>query len=289
MTALLFAVALADPYLLEIGPPGRVTVQHGFTRTPDGTKASAADVAAAAKDVRFVFVGESHDSAAHHQAQADVVQALVDAGREVSVGFEMFTRENQPNLTWPAGEWDEATWLTQIRWKDQWGMDYALYKPIFEVARKHKLPLVALNVPRTIVRKVSREGYDALTEEEKAWVPTLDTTNKEHRAVFDSLIGGHPESAAMDGMYRGMVAWDMAMAQAALEWYGMSAGPKKVMVVIAGSGHVMYDRGINLRITQRTGERTVTVTSIDSEGPREVSKGIADFVFSAPPPPGRGG
>jgi uncharacterized iron-regulated protein len=51
------------------------------------------------------------------------------------------------------------------------------------------------------------------------------------------------------------------------------------MVVVAGSGHMMYGQGINYRITRKTGERTLNVMCLTSDGPREVSKGIGDFVF----------
>jgi hypothetical protein len=54
------------------------------------------------------------------------------------------------------------------------------------------------------------------------------------------------------------------------------------MVVVAGSGHMMYGQAINYRITRKTGERTLNVVCINSDGPRQVSKGIADFVSVSP-------
>ncbi len=287
VTLCALTIALADPFLLEIGTSGRVTVAPGLTDTATGTAVTVKDVAKAAEGVRFVFVGESHDSPDHHRLQADVVEALVATGRPVSVGFEMFTRDNQAKLLpWAQMPPGEAAFLEQIDWKGQWGMPFRLYRPIFQVARWHSLPLVALNIPRAWVRQVSRQGPETLTDEQKAWIPRLDVGNKDHRSVFDALIGGHPlEGPQMDRMYAAQCAWDEAMADAALSWLKEHGRPNEVMVVIAGSGHVMYGQGINWRVTKTTGEKTLSVVCIDAEGPREVSKGLAEFVFSAPAPP----
>lgn len=278
------AAALADALLLDLGTPGTVLAQPGWVRTLDGQAASPADVAAAADGVRFVFVGESHDNADHHLAQAAVIEALVARGRRVAVGFEMFTRDNQASLApWSLGRWEEATFIERAQWKTQWGFDFALYRPIFESVRRHGLEMVALNVPRQWVRDVARNGPQTLEGERRSWVPSLDLGQAGHRQVFDALMDGHPPGSALDGMYAGQVTWDTGMAQSALDAMAKSPNPNRVMVVVAGIGHMMYGQGINLRIAMRTGERTVSAACIESDGPRRVSRGIADFVFTAAP------
>jgi uncharacterized iron-regulated protein len=275
---------MLDALLLDIGTPGRVLARPGWVRTSDGSAADPAGVAAAAKGVRFVFVGESHDNPWHHQAQASVIEALVAEGRRVVVGFEMFTRDNQANLApWTLGRWDEATFLERAQWKAQWGFDFALYRPVFESVRRHRLEMVALNVPRQWVRDVARNGPGTLEGGRREWVPELDLGQSGHRRVFDSLMDGHPPGSALEGMYAGQVTWDTGMAQSALDAMAKSANPNRVMVVVAGIGHTLYGQGINLRIALRTGERTVSAVCIESDGPREVSRGVADFVFTAPP------
>jgi uncharacterized iron-regulated protein len=286
MTAVLLAAIIqADPYLLEIGARGRVVAGMGYTDLATGRAADPDDIARSARGLRFVFVGESHDQLAHHQAQADVIEALVRDGRQVVVGLEMFTRDNQGLLDpWTMGRWDEPVFIERAKWKEQWGMDYALYRPVFEAVRRHRLPMAALNIPRDWVRQVSRQGADSLTEEQRRWVPPLDLTNQDHKAVFTALIGGHPlEGQQGINMYSAQVAWDEAMAQAALDFMGGFPNPKRVMVVVAGSGHTMYGQGINWRITKRTGERTLGVVCLTSDGPREVSRGLGDFSFLSPP------
>jgi uncharacterized iron-regulated protein len=282
------AIIQSDPYLLEIGPPGRVTVQvDQIVNTSNGRPASAADVAAAARGLRFVYLGESHNSPDHHQMQANVIEALVADGRDVVVGFEQFTRPVQDSLNpWTLGWWDEATFIERSQWKTQWGFDYALYRPIFESTRKHKLPMVALNVPRDWVRAVGRGGYTALTAEQKKELPTdLYLGNANHKAVFTGLMGGHPMTGPQgDNVYSAQVLWDEGMADTALKYMDKrGASTNTVFVVVAGSGHVMYGQGINYRVERRTSQKGITMTMFDGTEPREVSRGLGDFVYMAKP------
>lgn len=274
-------LAQVDPYLLSINGEGTVHVGHGLTRTSDSRPATPADVAAAADGLRFVFVGESHDQKAHHELQAQVVEALVARGRDVVVGFEMFTRDNQASLApWSRDYWTEEQFIENANWKSQWGFDYALYKPIFDVVKQNRLPMVALNVPRDWVRQVGRGGIGVLTEEQRKWVPDPFLGNEGHRAVFTSLMGGHPMTGPQgENIYAAQVTWDEGMATSALDYMATRPNTNAVMVVVAGSGHTMYGQGINYRITRKTGERTLGVMCLTADGPREVSKGIADFVF----------
>ena len=153
---------------------------------------------------------------------------------------------------------------------------------MFDTIKLNELPMVALNVPRDWVRQVGKSGASALTEDKKTWVPDLDLSNKTHRSVFDAMVGGHPGTGA-DNMYAGMVTWDTGMAQSAMDYMGEWRNTKRVMVICVGSGHILYRQGINWRISRKTKERIVNVACIDSDKPREVSRGIADFVFVAPP------
>ncbi len=272
----------SDPYLLEIGGKGRVSIHgEGLYRTSDGKPATLAAVVEAARGVRFVFVGESHDQKAHHDMQAALIKALAESGRDVIVGFEMFTRDNQANLApWTTGRWTKEQFIENANWKTQWGFDFALYEPIFNVVRENRLPMVALNVPRDWVRQVGRNGLSALTEDQRKWVPDPYLGNDNHKSVFTALMGGHPMTGPQgENIYSAQVTWDEGMATSALDYMKGQFSSKSVMIVVAGSGHMMYGQGINYRITRKTGERCLNVMCLTSDGPREVSRGIADFVF----------
>lgn len=287
MLAFLLAAQQTDPYLLDINGAGTITVEpQMFFETRTGEFATEKDVARAAADVRFVLVGESHDQAKHHVVQAQVIRALVSAGRDVVVGFEMFTRDNQQSLApWTRGKWTKEQFIENANWKTQWGFDFALYEPIFNAVKEFSLPMVALNVPRDWVRQVGRNGLTALTEEQRKWVPDPYLGNDKHRALFTSLMGGHPLTGPQgENIYSAQVTWDEGMATSALDYMDTRFSPNAVMVIVAGSGHVMYDQCISYRIKRKTGERTLNVVCINAEGSRQVSKGIADYVFVAHEP-----
>jgi len=284
MLAALLVLQTVDPYLLPIGSRGVVrTAPDAVIRTVDGAKVNIDQVVQAAKPVRYVLVGESHTSADHHKLQARVIDALAGAGRDVIVGFEMFTRPNQASLApMTLGKWDDETFQREADWKGQWGFDYTLYKPIFDVVRQRRLPMVALNVPRDWVRAVGRGGPGALSADQKSELPELYLGNQEHRSIFNAMMGGHPPSgAAGDNTYAAMVLWDEGMADTAMKAMKWRSG-NAVMVIVAGAGHVMYNQGIGYRIKRHSGEGSVVVVAIDGSEARDVSRGLADFVYMSP-------
>lgn len=235
------------------------------------------DLAKAADGTRFVYLGEGHTNAEHHRMQAQIIEALVRRGRDVIVGFEMFTRPKQDDLNpWTLGWWSEDEFIRQSEWKTQWGYDYALYRPIFEAVKAHKLPMVALNVPRDWARTVGRKGLAGLSDDQRRQLPAdINLGWKDHKAVFAAMIGGHPMTGPSgDNMYAAQVLWDVGMADSALKyWDRCPRSSKSVLVVIAGAGHVMYGLGINGRIAQRTGDHGVTVTMVESEDKAIVAEG----------------
>lgn len=288
----LLAIGLqADPYLLDIGKAGRVTVDIGMTSTATGAQVGLNDVVKAALGKRFVLVGESHDQQAHHVTQANIINALVAAGRDVAVGFEMFTRDNQASLApWTRGMWSRDEFIEKADWENQWGFDFSLYEPIFEVVQENNLPMLALNVPRDWVRQVGREGPSVLTPEQREWVPDLYLHNERHRTVFDAMMAGHPLTGSQaENTYAAMVVWDEGMANSALDYMDSRLSRRAVMVIVVGSGHMMYGQGINYRIGRRTGEECLNVICITSEGERPVSRGLAEFVFVSRPAAGASG
>lgn len=281
------AIALIQPapidiHRLEIGQAKPIVVRTGYTDTRTGRSVTADEVAAAADGVRFIVLGESHDNLEHHQMQAEIIRALVRRGRSVAVGFEMFTRPNQGSLAnWTLGRWDEATFIERSGWKSDWNMDFALYRPIFEAVREHRLPMVALNVPRAWVRNVGRQGLTALTPEQRAELPEVVLTNQDHQKVFFAMMGGHPTEgqAAPSNIYAAMALWDEAMADSALRYMAGRPNPRAVIAIIAGKGHALYNQGIDWRIRRRAQQPTLTVIPLDAPGSQTVSSTLGDFVF----------
>ncbi|MCS7208858.1 MAG: ChaN family lipoprotein [Fimbriimonadales bacterium] len=235
----------------------------------------------------FILIGEQHDNAQHHQFQAQVIEGLVQAGRSVIVGMEMFDRTKQHSLNlWTLNRLSEAEFIEQSEWKTQWGFDFALYRPIFEVVYRHRLRLVGLNVPRSVVRQTARGGWQSVPESERMGIPEPDLTVEEHRKLFYALLGsGHPTGQAQDdNFYAAQVVWDTAMADTALRYLERTVpSPRLAFVILAGNGHVMYDMGISLRLRMRTNLPTCTITPLPpSAVPLQVRASIGDFVWLPP-------
>lgn len=272
---------LADPLRLGIGRKGELTIEPGTLVDLRTEKvAHLSDVVQAAKRSRFVFVGESHATAPHQQFEADLVQGFAKS-RPVAVGVEFITRPKQSVLDdWTRGRLAEPEFLAAVDWKGQWGFDYALYRPLFEICRTASLPLVGLNLPRDWVRAVGRGGQTALTPEQRTELPSrmpLDFSS--HRKIFESFMGGHPITGEKgENMYAAQVLWDEGMADTAVKSLPrLEKGG--IMVVVAGAAHVMYGQGISLRVKRQIGEKGIHVVMVDSDEPVTVSRGIADFVY----------
>jgi uncharacterized iron-regulated protein len=277
----------ADPQRLDIGESGVVTVSPGqIVETSDHKVRTADQLAKAAANYDYFYIGEQHATTAHQQMEADMLHALANERRRVVVGFEMLTRPKQDALdAWSLGSLSEAQFLDQSDWGRQWGFDYAFYRPVFEAVKELHAPAVALNVPRDWVHAVSRTGFAGLPTSAKIQLPVqLYLGNREHRKVFDALMGGHEmQGVTMDNLYEAQVLWDEGMADTALKYIERSPNdPSNIFVVIAGAGHVLYKQGINFRVERRHGGRGLTLVMIESDTPVTVSRSIADYVFVSP-------
>lgn len=278
-------------YTLPIGDPKRqylLTVRPGeIVDTHRRRSVSLQEMVRLLEPATFILIGEQHDLAQHHQFQAQVVEALVQVGRSVIVGMEMFDRTKQYVLNlWTLNRLSEAEFIQQSEWQTQWGFDFALYRPIFEVVYRYRLRLVGLNVPRALVRQTARQGWQSVPEPERLGIPEPDLSVEDHRKLFYALLGaGHPSGQATnDNFYAAQVVWDTGMADTALRYLERTVpSPRLAFVIIAGNGHVMYDVGISLRLRMRSPLSTRVIVPLPPSGqPVQVRAALGDFVWLPP-------
>ncbi len=158
--------------------------------------------------VGAVCLGENHRNPHDHWAQLHVLDQLTARNRKAGVatalGMEMFQRPFQGVLDdFAARRIDEGALLSRSGWKDRWGFDWALYRPMVLMARDRGATLVALNAPRELTKKVSRRGVDRLEPTDRRALPELVLDDADHRAWWDSMMesmgGAHGHSTAQDG------------------------------------------------------------------------------------------
>lgn len=252
-----------DPVNLPLGDPSRrdrtVELSAGMlVDTASSEAISLDDLAARLDETRLLLLGEEHDSAASHDLQRRVIEALVERGRRVLIGLEMLPRSSQPALDrWTRGDLEEAALPDAVDWSKHWGMSWQYYRELFLLAREHALPLVALNVPREVISAVRARGVTGLSPDEAAQVPTIhDPANADHLTLFKAFMGddarAHHRTSPEDwtAMLRAQAAWDAVMAHRAVDALDRESDPNAIMTVLAGTGHVAYGLGIERQARQ---------------------------------------
>lgn len=233
--------------------PAQATL-NDIIHIPTGQKVKFSDLTNFFDCASILYVGEAHANKAAHQVQLQVLNAYYEKyGGAIAVGMEMFTRPYQPFLDqWIAGEIDEEKFLQDTQWDTEWGYDYYLYKDILDFAREKKIPVVALNAPKTLVKLVSKKGLNALSVEEKSQLPEIDMTDYFHKIYLEKAVKGHVNHTIdLDRYNEVQSLWDEYMAQSIINYLSSWEGKGKKMLVFAGNGHIVYDFGIPKRVFRR--------------------------------------
>lgn len=196
---------------------------------------------------QVVLLGEAHDSAEDHRWQLHTLAQLYGRQPKMAIGFEMFPRRLQPVLDeWVAGRLAEDEFLRKVEWEKVWGYDARDYLPLFHFARMNRIPMLALNVERSLIDAIGKHGWENVPEAQKEGVgrpaaPTEDYL-KALRAVFDHHPAKTRGEAAFPRFAESQTVWDRAMAE------GMAAHLRKepgaLVVGILGAGHARNGHGV---------------------------------------------
>jgi uncharacterized iron-regulated protein len=206
----------------------------------------------------IIYLGEVHDSEKDHQAQSEIIKTLHDKNPQIAIAFEMFQRQFQPVLNdYIAGTIDELQLIKQSEYDERWGFDWKYYAPIIQFAKKNSLSLLALNTPTEITTKVSTQGLNSLTQEERKQIPPffeIRTDNRDYRQMLAEVYqqhthGKHGNSEDIDSFFTTQVLWDETMAEAIAQYHHKN--PTDRIIVIAGQGHIIYGFGIPDRVARR--------------------------------------
>ena len=200
----------------------------------------------------LVYVGEQHDNPASHRLQLEILRAVqARYPGQVALGMEMFNSEQQAALDrWVAGELSEKEFLRESRWFENWGADFELYRELLEFSRDQKIPVIGLNVPRALGRKVSMTPLDELDRETREKLPEMDMSDPYQRAMIEKIFAVHEAGApVVESFFRRQTLWDEAMAATVADY--MREHPDHHMVVIAGGWHVSYGFGVPRRVHRR--------------------------------------
>ena len=228
-------------------------------------------------DARVVLVGETHTRYDHHLVQLEILKHLYQKSPNLALGVEWFQQPYQKHLDdYVAGEITEKEMLHLTDYYSRWQYNYRLYQPILQYARENNIPIIALNAPRELIRALAKSEFDDLPEELKSQLPkSYDWSDKDYEQRLRDIFELHPEyRGEFENFLRSQLTWDESMAERAAQY--LQDNPETRMLVLAGSGHIMFGSGIPNRIKRRIDSEQFSI--LVSEDFLPVSKDIADFM-----------
>jgi uncharacterized iron-regulated protein len=268
---LLAACAVAPP---QCAPPASWVSPATLRAIPDPIpRAAAAPV---------VLLGEQHDSQPDHQWQLATIERLYAANPNLVLGFEMFPRAAQSVLDrWVAGQLSEADFLKQTDWQHVWGFPPPLYLPIFDFARDHHIPMIALNVSRHVVHLAATQGFANIPPADREGIGTPAPPSAAYRAELADAMSGHggpkmtPES--LSHFIDAQLVWDRAMAEAIATQ--RARAPSRSVVAIMGAGHLEDRSGVPHQL-ESLGIKDVLVFLPVHEACPPADPNLADAVYT---------
>jgi uncharacterized iron-regulated protein len=189
-----------------------------------------------------VFLGENHDDIVAHKLQLEIFSRAIEkygAERKIALSMEMFERDVQTEVDEYLKDLiSEQHFLSSSR---PWGNYKTDYRPLVELAKEKKLPVIAANAPRRYVNMVSRNGREslnALSPEAKKWLAPLPfgQATESYRKKFAALMGGAGDANhGLSKITDSQSLWDATMAYSIGEFLKRNKHP--LVVQLNGSFH----------------------------------------------------
>ena len=228
----------------------------------------------------LIFIGEVHDNPEHHLIHVQILQALVDRCGPVNIAMEFFPRTRQRSIDrYLQGELTEAEFLKETEWKNAWGFDYSFYRSIMLLAKHNGSRVLAINIPRDIVKKVARHGLKSLDKTERDRLPkVIDLNNEAHRAHVRDAYEKHNHRVLkkFDYFYEAQCMWEDGMAHNLAEYL---RGDKRKAIVFTGNGHIINKFGIPTRTIKRLPISMVTIMPFPLSENVVIKKETADYIW----------
>jgi len=243
----------------ESAPPSVSCIAAGTWYSPDkSAPLSTSSVLNNVKGLDAILLGETHIIADHHRWQVQIAAQIFSQSPGMVLGFEAFPRRVQPILDqWVAGDLSEAAFLKSSEWDTVWRYDANLYLPLFHFARLNHIPMLALNVDRSLIHKVSKVGWAGVPQAERLGLSDPSPPSAEYIDMLGQYYSQHDNGK---GQHNGrpkrpglndphfsnfvdvQLTWDRAMAEAIATT--LKGKNTRQMVAVIGRGHLDYGYGV---------------------------------------------
>jgi uncharacterized iron-regulated protein len=294
-----FPILLA--LLCWLGHPAYAAALDDPEVTRSGQQVALPDVWADLQTTQVLYLGETHDNLADHQAQKFILKQLLTGPKPLTLAMEMFQRPYQSAIDrYFKGDLTETEFLAQTEYAKRWGFPWELYAPIVTLAKTENIPLIALNTPSEVTRQVARRGLESLTPEQRQFIPDQNDIflgpegyRQQIQRIYTAMHRGKGNSNGSDRFFQAQVLWDETMADRITQT--AIATPDRLIVVLVGQGHLLKDYGIPARVARRLPNIQQRVILLNPDSPM-----TADYHWvttapaadkspptpkSAPPPP----
>jgi uncharacterized iron-regulated protein len=288
------AVALLSSFsmALWLSVPGIATAQTVIRPAEPNQTLTVDAVLDQLAEGTVIYLGETHTRVVDHDQQLLILEQLHQRVPQLVIGMEMFQRPYQAALdAYIAGDITEAELRSQTDYDQRWGYDWDYYAPILRFAQTHQYPVIALNTPTEITRRVAEKGLLGLHPDDAQWIPSIEEIDLEsepyRQRLFDVFAQHqHGNSSGFDNFFLAQVLWDETMADAIAQT--VTQFPNARVVVLAGQGHIAYGYGIPDRVQRRLSDwpnfqqRSLLFGPSEThERTTELDLEIADFIWYA--------
>lgn len=250
-------------------------------------------------DRDVIYLGEEHRNRSHVEAALKILQALFARDRRPVLALEMFGWDGQAGLDRYLSDRDSARdqFLHESRWEQNWGGAFDDYEPLINFARERRVPVLALNPPRPLVRRVASQGItQTLADPDMLRWGMRDETLFDDPDYRDMIVkqlrlchAGISEDA-YQRMYEASVFRDEGMAKTISDYLRRTQTGTGPVISYTGGGHIQYRLPVPNRVLRRrAGAVRQTAVYLTSFAPNLVNDiqgllrdSIADYVWLTP-------
>lgn len=196
---------------------------------------------------RYLLLGEIHDNISHHEHQAEIIGALVNAKATASIHFEMIDDEQYQRLA--LAKTKSVHELMDKLSGDKSGWQYQqMYRVVFDQVLQAGYEYWPANLSHETIRKIIKQGETQIPDDIKKLMADVPLSRDQSRELEQEVIDGHCNELPVKmvaPMILAQRARDATMALSLLQ------SNKDHRVLIAGSGHVRNDRGVPIYLAAK--------------------------------------